>query len=75
METHVAQDMQVFHLGISDNEAAACNNDIDLNVVQPVELNVPSLEVDIDHPFLGLVEVQGLHHLVDVSNGDCDFDH
>ena len=74
----MAQDMQVFHLGISDNVAvvaAACNNDIDLDVVQPVELNVPSLEVDIDHPFLGLVEVQGLHHLVDVCNGDCDFDH
>ena len=71
----MAQDVQVFHLGISVNEAAARNTDIDLDVVQPVELNVPSLEVDIDHPFLGLVEVQGLHHLVDLCNGDCDFDH
>ena len=35
-----------------------------LYVVQPVHLDVPSLEVNIDHPRLCLVEVQGLHHLM-----------
>ena len=29
-----------------------------------MQLYVPSLEVDIDHPRFCLVEVQGLHHLM-----------
>ena len=36
----------------------------DLYVVQPVHLDVPSLEVNIDYTRLCLVEVQGLHHLM-----------
>ena len=31
--------------------------------MQPVQLYVPSLEVNINHPRFCLVEVQGLHHL------------
>ena len=29
-----------------------------------MQLYVPSLKVNIDHPWFCLVEVQGLHHLV-----------
>ena len=35
-----------------------------LDVVQAMELDVPGLEVDIDHAGLGLVEVEVLHHLL-----------
>ena len=35
-----------------------------LDVVQAMELDVPGLEVDVDHTGLGLVEVEVLHHLL-----------
>ena len=40
------------------------NRKVYLDVVQAMELDVPGLEVDIDHAGLGLVEVEVLHHLL-----------
>ena len=40
------------------------NRNVYLDVVQAMELDVPGLEVDIDHAGLGLVEVEVLHHLL-----------
>ena len=53
-----------FFTWAADNAVTVSSKDnSDLYVVQPVQLDVPSLEVNIDHPWLCLVEVQGLHHL------------
>ena len=40
------------------------NRNVYLDVVQAMELDVPGLEVDVDHAGLGLVEVEVLHHLL-----------
>ena len=58
---------------------ALINDNSHLYVVQAVQLDVPSLEVDIDYARLCLVEVQGLHNLMMMmmiaTNGDDEEDY
>ena len=67
----MAQNMQILHLRsrVWYNLVVfmwhnLVNRNFYLDVVQAMELDVPGLEVDIDHAGLGLVEVEVLHHLL-----------